>query len=71
MTISDLAYTVAQSFQKLIEVKIAKSPVPNRPPARYVPSTKLVRMNLGIGELVNLGEAIDRTIVYLKALREV
>ena len=64
MTITELANTVAQSFQKPIEVRIAKSPDPNRLPDRYVPATKRAQTDLGLRQIVNLKEAIQRTIAY-------
>ncbi|OGW41233.1 MAG: epimerase [Nitrospirae bacterium RBG_13_39_12] len=64
ITIAELANTVAQSFQKPIEVRIAKSPDPNRPPERYVPSTKRAQINLGVRQIVDLRAAIERTTKY-------
>ena len=63
VTIAELANTVAQSFQKPIEVRIAESPVPNRPPERYVPSTKRAQMDLGLRQFIDLRTAIKRTIM--------
>lgn len=64
VTIAELANTVARSFDKLVEVRIAKSPDPNRPPDRYVPSTKRVQTELGIRQSVDLREAVERTIAH-------
>ena len=64
VTITELANTVAQSFQKPIEVRIAKSPDPNRLPDRYVPATKRAQTDLGLRQIVNLKEAIQRTNAY-------
>ncbi|TRZ88537.1 MAG: NAD-dependent epimerase/dehydratase family protein [Methanosarcinales archaeon] len=69
MTIAELADTVAQCFQKPIEVRIAKSPDPNRPPERYVPSTKRAQIDLGIRQIVNLRAAIERTITHVHTHR--
>ncbi len=66
ITIAELANTVAQSFQKPIEVTIAKSPAPNRTPERYVPSTKRAQVDLGLRQLVNIREAIERTIQHVQ-----
>lgn len=62
ITIADLANTVADCFQKQIDVKIAKSPGPNSPPERYVPSTKRTREELGLHQIVDLREGIRRTL---------
>lgn len=69
ITIAELANIVAQSFQKPIEVKIAKSPDPNRPPERYVPSTKRAQIDLGLRQIISLRTAIERTMSYNKMYR--
>lgn len=66
ITIAELADTVAHCFQKTVEVRIAKPPVPDRPPDRYVPSTKRAQINLGLSQKVNLREAIERTIHHAR-----
>jgi len=66
VTIAELANMVAQSFQKPIEVRIAKSPAPNIPPDRYVPSTKRAQLELKLKQRINLREAIERTIHYVQ-----
>lgn len=65
VTIADLAHSVAQCFEKPIEVRIAKLPDPNRPPERYVPSTKLARESCNIHQIIYLGDAIKLTIQRL------
>ncbi|MBI4707679.1 MAG: NAD-dependent epimerase/dehydratase family protein [Candidatus Omnitrophica bacterium] len=69
MTIGELANAVAQSFQKPIEVTIAKSVDPNNPPDRYVPSTTRAQINLGLKQTVNLREAVERTIAHVQTNR--
>lgn len=64
VTIAELANTVAQSFQKPVEVRIAKSLAPNSPPDRYVPSTKRAQSNLGLRQNIDLRSAIKRTIRF-------
>ncbi|MBI5191899.1 MAG: NAD-dependent epimerase/dehydratase family protein [Nitrospirae bacterium] len=64
ITIADVADTVAKSFQKPIEVRIAKLPDADRPAERYVPLTKLAQINLGIRQVVDLRTAIERTIAH-------
>lgn len=43
-------------------VEIAKKPEPGAAPARYVPSTRRARDELGLEALIGLDEAIDRTL---------
>ena len=64
ITIAELAHAVARSFQKPREVTIAKSPDPDAPPERYVPSTKRAQQDLGVRQIVDLKAAIERTIVH-------
>lgn len=71
VTIADLANTVAQRFQKPVEVRIAKSPDPNRLPDRYVPATKRAQTELGVKQIVNLREAIKRTINHVQTHRTI
>jgi nucleoside-diphosphate-sugar epimerase len=66
ITIENLAQTVAQCFQKPIEVRIAKSPDPNKPLEQYVPSTKRVREECGIRQIIGLEDGITRTIARYK-----
>ncbi len=66
LTIAELANTVARSFKEPVEVRIAKSSVPNRPADRYVPSTKRAQMELGLRHTVSLKEAIKRTISHIQ-----
>lgn len=69
MTIVELANTVAQSFQKLIEVRIAKTPDSIRPTERYVPSTNRAQIELGVRQIVDIRTAIERTISYIQGHR--
>jgi nucleoside-diphosphate-sugar epimerase len=62
VTIARLAHIVAQCFEQPVEVQIAKLPDPNKPPERYVPSTKLAREGCSINEIVSLGDAIKLTL---------
>jgi len=63
MTITELANTVAQCFQKPIEVRIAKAPDSSRPAKRYVPSTKRAREECGLHQIIDLRAGIKRTIL--------
>jgi nucleoside-diphosphate-sugar epimerase len=62
VTIAELAHAVAESFQETIEVSIAKSPDPDKPPERYVPSTKRAREECGLHQIIDLKEGIRRTL---------
>lgn len=64
ITIAELANTVAQSFQKPITVKVARMPDPGKPAERYVPSTKRVREELCLLQIIDLSNGIKRTILY-------
>lgn len=66
VTIAELANMVAQSFKKPVEVRIATAPAPNSTPERYVPSTRRAQIELGLGQHINLREAIKRTISYVQ-----
>lgn len=69
ITIADLADTVAGCFQKHIDVKIAKSSDYNKPPERYVPSTRRAREECGLRQIISLKDGIQRTILeYQKVL---
>lgn len=68
MTISELANMVSQCFQKPVEVKIAKASAMNSTPERYVPSTKRAQIELGLGQHINLREAVKRTISHVQAV---
>jgi nucleoside-diphosphate-sugar epimerase len=62
ITITELANVVAQSFEKPIEVRIAKSPIQGRLPERYVPSTKRVCKECEVRQRINLKESLNLTI---------
>jgi len=64
-TIGELAHTVAQCFQKPIEVRIAKTPDSSRPIERYVPSTKRAREECDLHQIIDLREGIRRTLYNL------
>jgi len=66
VTIAELAKAVALSFQGDIEVRIAQAPAPDRPPERYVPSTKRAQVNLGLRQIINLRAAIERTVMHIQ-----
>ena len=63
ITIAELAHTVAQCFQKPIEVRIAKTPDPGKAAERYVPSTNRAAL-LGLSSTINLNQAISKTLKH-------
>lgn len=62
VTIADLAHRVARLTTPPVQVRIAGLPPRLPRPDRYVPSTKRAREELGLKELINLDEAIARTL---------
>ncbi|MFA6054903.1 MAG: NAD-dependent epimerase/dehydratase family protein [Thermodesulfovibrionales bacterium] len=64
LSIGALARTVANAFQPEREVHISKQAVDGQSAERYVPSTKRIRLELGIKENIDLQEAIKRTILW-------
>ena len=66
LTIQELSNTVAKAFQ-CIDVQIAKTFVPGKPAERYVPSTHRAQTELGLKTLMQLPEAINRTIRWHRA----
>jgi nucleoside-diphosphate-sugar epimerase len=69
VTIADLAHKVAKSFQKPLEVHVAKTPIPGSLPDRYVPSTKRAQHDLDLKQSIDLEAAIKRTIAYHLSIR--
>ena len=66
ISIRDLAYEVSAAFSHSPQVVIAKSPIPDRPVERYVPSIKKARENLGLDSWIRLDEALYKTINFWK-----
>lgn len=64
VTIKNLAYNVASSFQNSPNVIIAKSPVSGQPAVRYVPSVRKAKESLGLYSWIDLEEALHRTIKW-------
>ena len=63
ITIADLANRVGQCFEKPMEVRITKAPVPGKLPERYVLSTKRAAL-LGLTATVTLKQAISKTLKF-------
>ena len=66
LTIQDLSHLVAEAFPH-IGVQIAKKIVPGNPAERYVPSTHRAQAELGLKTLMQLPEAINKTIRWHRA----
>jgi dTDP-glucose 4,6-dehydratase len=64
MTITDLATRVQQALCPSIPVQIARTRKPGCPPARYVPSTRRSREELGLSSSIDITEAIRRTAAW-------
>lgn len=64
VTIAELAERVAAAFSPAVEVHVAQQPKPGAAAARYVPSCKRARTELGLDVRVGLDEAIRRMIAW-------
>ena len=63
-TIAALATTVAHVFGPGMKVSLARQPSPKQLPERYVPCTRRALEDLGLRPLIDLEEAIRRTIAW-------
>ncbi len=64
--IAGCARAVADVINPSLSVEIAKSPVPLRPTAVYVPDTGRAERELGLRKLISLPEGIRRTASWLR-----
>ena len=64
ISIVQLADVVAQVLQVPKGVEIARSPAHDRPPERYVPSTRFAQESLGTRQVIGLKDAIKRTLAH-------
>jgi dTDP-glucose 4,6-dehydratase len=62
--IAELARSVAQLLSPPSAVEVARTPVPNQPIERYVPSTRRASTELGLGQTFDLRESIARTLTW-------
>ncbi|MFI5349675.1 MAG: NAD-dependent epimerase/dehydratase family protein [Elusimicrobiota bacterium] len=67
ISIADLARFIAETVAPGAEVRISKEPAMGIPPERYVPNTARARTELGLGESVDLEEALRRTAAWERA----
>ena len=63
LTIQELSNIVAKAFP-CVDVQIAKKIVPGKPAERYVPSTRRAQTELGLKIVIQLSEAIKRTVQW-------
>lgn len=66
VTIEALARLIAQKAGGTSDVRILGSASPGVAPASYVPSTDRARRELGLRQSVPLGEAVERTLKWLR-----
>ena len=66
VSILELAQTVAATLHPATEITVAKAPMPDAVPARYVPSVARAEELLGLRETVGLEESIRRTAAWYR-----
>jgi dTDP-glucose 4,6-dehydratase len=67
VSIRELAETVARTLSPATEIRLAKQPVSDAPPARYVPSVARAEELLGLRQTIGLEESIRRTAAWYRA----
>ena len=70
LSIREVAEAVAGAFDPAPDVRVARTPDPAAvaSPARYVPSTRRAREELGLGQRVPFAEALARTVRWNRQL---
>ena len=63
-TISELARTVASVSQRVVEVLIAKNPISEKRPDRYIPSIERASRELNLISRIQLRQAIQKTMAW-------
>lgn len=66
ISILDLANKVISLLDDSIEVKVMSNPNFKLKPARYIPDMTRCRLELGIGNVVDIDTAIRRTLLWMK-----
>jgi dTDP-glucose 4,6-dehydratase len=69
VSIAELAHSVVENGAPGVPIRIAQSPQPGVPPARYVPSIDRAREELGLEVKIPLDEAIRRMFHWHRARR--
>lgn len=70
ISIGQLAHLVAQCAGGHLEVQIATKSAPSQPLDRYVPDTRRIRAELGLGQSVGLREAVQKTAGWYRQARQ-
>ena len=68
VTISELATIVADQFDHKPQIKILQEPKQNQTPERYVPSVQRAEVELGLKQLIDVPDAIRRTVNWNRNL---
>ena len=66
ISIVEVARTVVRLFGSDTRVEVAVAPVPGRAAERYVPSTRVARVGLGLRQSLGLEESVRRTIAWYR-----
>ena len=66
LSIAEMARSVAEQFQPAMEIETRGKVDANKPLERYVPATARAKNELGLDALIQLNEAIERTIVFYR-----
>jgi dTDP-glucose 4,6-dehydratase len=64
LTIHELAQTVAAQFTPVPDVIIEREPASDAAVQRYIPSTRRAQTDLGLQTIIQLPDAIQRTILW-------
>lgn len=67
LTIKELAALVASTFDRPGDFRISRSPAPDKPPERYVPSVRRAKAELKLREHLDLPEALKLTVQYCRS----
>jgi nucleoside-diphosphate-sugar epimerase len=66
LTIKQVAETVANALNALVEIQVGQPVKASKNPSRYVPNTDLAEMGLGLTASIGLTDAIQRTEAWLR-----
>jgi nucleoside-diphosphate-sugar epimerase len=69
VSIAEVAQLVASAVGSGVEVQVRGTPKPGALPSRYIPCVSRAREELGLREGMSLGEALERTIRWLREAR--
>jgi nucleoside-diphosphate-sugar epimerase len=66
LSIKELARTIVDRLPMNVEISMAQKPNPTAGISRYVPSTHKAKNNLGLQQTINLEDAIDKTLNFVR-----